>query len=119
MKDSIFIKSIQFFLHINPAIQLVLISLFAMSILSVAIFITKRSFIKKMQKEMKKFDEKFWSGSPLESIYNESNNGDTEKLPYNTQMFVVTMDEWLLSEIANNQESIELTKKLNIELIKD
>ena len=103
-------KMLSSFFSNNLVINLVLLTLLTMSIISLTLIIRKMRFIKNLEKQMKKFDDKFWSGSPLETIYNESNEGDTELLPYNTQMFILTMDEWLLSEIAQNQDSIELTK---------
>jgi len=79
------------FMMADPVVKAVMIGLILMSIWSWALIISKRNTLKRLNKRADKFDESFWSGEPLDKIYQRVKNAKPDPL-LNT--FSAGMEEW-------------------------
>jgi len=76
---------IDLFLEASLLVQLVMMALLLASIFSWTVIFQRRSLISNANKSLKKFEDRFWSGADLSSIYKElsarnSSNGGIEKM---------------------------------------
>ncbi len=80
-----------YFWHASFLIKIVILSLIIASIYSWALIISNRIKLKRLNKEADYFEEEFWSGNPLDSLYKQVRNVATDPM---TTVFCVAMSEW-------------------------
>jgi biopolymer transport protein TolQ len=79
------------FMMADPIVKAVMIMLVAASVWSWAIIFSKRSTISKLNKKANMFEDSFWSGEPLDKIYQRVKNSKQDPL---LSTFSAGMDEW-------------------------
>ncbi len=104
--DSIF----GMFWHAGFMIKIVMLTLLFASIWSWTIIISKYVRIKKINAEADIFEDSFWSGTPLESLYRELK--DTAFDPI-SNVFCAGMSEWNRLIKKNRGQSLSTEQKIN------
>ena len=96
-----------------------MIGLLLASIWSWAIIFEKAASFKKIRKSMQAFTEKFWSGIPLSTLYNQVSKNVTDPL---RAVFVTAMREWQRMNQKNKtvtadevQEVLEKNMQITVE----
>ena len=79
------------FMMADPIVKSVMIMLVLASIWSWAIIFSKRSTLGKLNRKAHKFEDSFWSGEPLDQIYQRVKNSKPDPM---LQTFSAGMDEW-------------------------
>lgn len=79
------------FLQADPIVKGVMILLVFASIWSWSIIFGKRSMLKKLNRRANIFEDSFWSGEPLDKIYQRVKNSKPDPL---LTTFSAGMDEW-------------------------
>lgn len=79
------------FLEADPIVKVVMMLLVAASVWSWSIIFSKRSTLKKMNRRADIFEDSFWSGEPLDKIYDRVKNSKSDPL---LATFSAGMDEW-------------------------
>lgn len=79
------------FMMADPIVKAVMIMLVAASVWSWAIIFSKRSTISKLNKKANMFEDSFWSGEPLDKIYQRVKNSKQDPL---LSTFSAGMEEW-------------------------
>lgn len=80
-----------YFWNASFLIKIVILTLVIASIYSWALIITNRINLKRLNKEADYFEEEFWSGTPLESLYKQVRNSASDPM---TVVFCAAMSEW-------------------------
>jgi biopolymer transport protein TolQ len=86
-------------------IKIVMLSLLLASIWSWAIIIGKYLKLKHLNHEANVFEDNFWSGEPLESLYQEIKDSSYDPI---SNVFCAAMSEW-----TRFSEKLKLSSKLN------
>ena len=63
---------LQLFLQASHLVQIVMLLLLALSIFSWTVIIQRTAFLKKTKKNTENFEERFWSGIELSSLFKEA-----------------------------------------------
>ncbi len=79
------------FIMADPIVKAVMLALILASIWCWAVIIAKRSTLKKLNKKANMFEDSFWSGEPLDKIYQRVKNSKPDPL---LTTFSAGMDEW-------------------------
>jgi len=79
------------FLQADMIVKVVMLILIFASIWSWAIIIEKRTTLKSLNKRAGKFEDAFWSGEPLDKLYQRVKKGKLDPL---IKTFCAGMDEW-------------------------
>lgn len=79
------------FLQADPIVKAVMLMLVLASVWSWSIIIAKRSNLKKLNRKANIFEDSFWSGEPLDKIYQRVKNSKPDPL---LATFSAGMDEW-------------------------
>lgn len=79
------------FMMADPIVKAVMLSLILASIWAWTIIFAKRSALKKLNKKAKTFEDSFWSGEPLDKIYQRVKNSKQDPL---LSTFSAGMEEW-------------------------
>ena len=79
------------FLQADTIVKCVMLILFAASVWSWAVIIEKRMSLKKLNGRANKFEDSFWSGEPLDKLYQRVKKG---KLDPMLKTFCAGMEEW-------------------------
>jgi biopolymer transport protein TolQ len=90
-------------------IKVVVLTLLIASICSWAIIIGKHFRLKKLRRDADYFEEDFWSGTPLDSLYEKLRNDVFDPM---TNVFCAAMAEWQSFSSQNSQRGIEFAKML-------
>ncbi len=88
------------FLRASPIVQIVMAILVFASIWAWAIVFNKLRLYRRVRKNRQEFEDEFWSGRPLDEIYQEigkSPEGDMERI------FVAGMGEWRKSHFKDGE----------------
>jgi biopolymer transport protein TolQ len=95
---------IDLILKASLLVQLVMLTLVGMSIASWAIIFQRKSIISKALNDMKKFEQKFWSGMELSKLYNEitARAGNASGLE---ALFVSGFKEFARQKKSSNQST--------------
>lgn len=79
------------FMQADIVVKLVMLMLIAASVWSWAIIFEKRATLKKLNSRANKFEDSFWSGEPLDKLYQRIRKGKLDPL---LKVFCAGMDEW-------------------------
>jgi len=102
------------FMMADPIVKIVMLMLIAASVWSWSIIIQKRSVMSILNRRAKKFEDSFWSGEPLDKIYQRVKS--SKKDPMLTT-FSAGMEEWQAG-VANGmpgRESLQASLRQRIE----
>lgn len=102
------------FLQADIIVKCVMMMLMAASIWSWTLIFSKRAMISKLNKQAQKFEDLFWSGKPLDTIYNKVKNNKSDPLQ---STFSAGMDEWNtgVSSGATTQASLQAGLRQRVE----
>lgn len=79
------------FLQADPIVKFVMIILVLASVWSWSIIFGKRSLLRKLNKKADVFEDSFWSGEPLDKIYDRVKGGKPDPM---ISTFAAGMEEW-------------------------
>ena len=79
------------FLQADIIVKVVMLILFSASVWSWAIIFEKRSALKRLAKQARKFEDSFWSGESLDKLYNSVKGEKGDPL---VKTFCCGMEEW-------------------------
>ncbi len=79
------------FLMADPIVKTVMLILFCASIWAWGIILEKRSSLKKLNRRAGRFEDSFWSGEPLDKLYQRVKKGKQDPL---LTTFCSGMEEW-------------------------
>jgi len=79
------------FMMADPVVKAVMLALIFASVWSWSVLIAKRSTLKRLNKKANVFEDSFWSGEPLDKIYQRVKNSKPDPL---LQTFSSGMEEW-------------------------
>ncbi len=79
------------FLQADMIVKAVIFVLFLASVWSWTIIIEKRGTLKKLNSRANRFEDSFWSGEPLDKLYERVKKGRQDPL---LKVFCAGMDEW-------------------------
>lgn len=79
------------FMQADIVVKLVMLSLIFASIWSWTIIIHKRSVLAKLNRRANRFEDSFWSGEPLDKIYDRVKKSKSDPM---LKTFSAGMDEW-------------------------
>lgn len=91
------------FLQADLVVKFVMLILMFASVWSWAIIFEKRSTLKKLNSRANKFEDSFWSGEPLDKLYQRVKKGKLDPL---LKTFCAGMEEWH-NGVANGMPSTE------------
>jgi biopolymer transport protein TolQ len=79
------------FMQADPIVKFVMILLIMASVWSWSIIFSKRSTLKKLNRKADAFEDSFWSGEPLDKIYQRVRNSKPDPI---LATFAAGMEEW-------------------------
>lgn len=79
------------FLQADMIVKFVMMVLIFASVWSWAIILEKRSTLKRLNKRAQKFEDSFWSGEPLDKLYQRVKKGKQDPM---IKTFCAGMEEW-------------------------
>jgi len=79
------------FMQADIVVKSVILILLAASVWSWAIIIQKRSFLAQLNRRANRFEDSFWSGEPLDKIYDRVKKSKEDPM---LRTFLAGMDEW-------------------------
>ncbi len=97
------LSMVALFLQADMIVKFVMIILMFASVWSWAIIFEKRSTLKKLNSRANKFEDSFWSGEPLDKLYQRVKKGKLDPL---LKTFCAGMEEWH-NGVANGMPSSE------------
>ena len=102
------------FLMADPIVKAVMLMLMLASVWSWAIIIAKRSNLAKLNKKANKFEDSFWSGEPLDQIYQRVKNSKPDPM---LQTFSSGMEEWQAGVAGGvpSRESVQASLRQRVE----
>lgn len=102
------------FLQADIIVQAVMLSLLFASIWSWSIIFQKRSMLNALNKKASKFEDSFWSGEPLDKIYDRVKNSKKDPI-LNT--FAAGMQEWHAGVVGGlpSQTSMKASLRQRVE----
>src|SRR6185295_12762274 len=74
------LSMIALFMQADPIVKTVMMMLLLCSLWSWAIIFSKRSTLKKLNRKANIFEDSFWSGEPLDKIYQRVKNSKADPL---------------------------------------
>ena len=102
------------FLQADMIVKSVMLMLVMASIWSWAIILSKRSTLKKLNRKANIFEDSFWSGEPLDKIYQRVKNSKKDPL---LSTFAAGMEEWQAGISAGipSKESMQASLRQRVE----
>lgn len=102
------------FLQADLVVKLVMMILIFASVWSWAIIFEKRGTLKRLNKRAGKFEDSFWSGEPLDKLYQRVKKGKQDPL---IKTFCAGMEEWHngVSGGVPSKESLQASLKQRVE----
>ncbi len=102
------------FIQADPIVKIVMMLLVMASVWSWAIIYSKRSTISKLKKRANTFEDSFWSGEPLDKIYQRVKNSKPDPL---LATFSAGMEEWQAGVAGGlpDKESIQVSLRQRVE----
>ncbi len=102
------------FLQADLIVKFVMLVLTFCSVWSWAIIIEKRGTIKRLNKRAQKFEDSFWSGEPLDKLYQRVKKGKQDPL---IRTFCAGMEEWHNGVAGGipSRESLQASLKQRVE----
>jgi biopolymer transport protein TolQ len=108
------LSMIGLFMMADPIVKTVMLMLMAASIYSWAIIFYKRSSLSKLNKKANIFEDSFWSGEPLDKIYQRVKNSKHDPM---LMTFASGMEEWQagVAQGVPVKENIQASLKQRVE----
>lgn len=102
------------FMHADIIVKIVMMMLIFASVWSWTIIFDKRSTLKKLNRRANKFEDSFWSGEPLDKLYQRVKKGKQDPL---LKTFCAGMEEWNNGVAGGlpSSESIQASLKQRVE----
>ncbi|MCK6418988.1 MAG: protein TolQ [Alphaproteobacteria bacterium] len=102
------------FIQADPIVKIVMLMLMFASVWVWAIVFSKRSTLIKLNKKANKFEDSFWSGEPLDKIYQRVRNSRNDPL---LATFAAGMEEWQAGIAGGvpHKESLQASLKQRVE----
>jgi biopolymer transport protein TolQ len=102
------------FMQADPIVKAVMLALILASIWSWAIIISKRNTLRKLNRKASMFEDSFWSGEPLDKIYQRVKNSKHDPL---LQTFSAGMEEWQAGVAGGmpSKESMQASLRQRVE----
>ena len=102
------------FLMADPVVKCVMIMLVLASVWVWALMISKRSTLARLNKKATKFEDSFWSGEPLDKIFQRVKNSRNDPL---LATFAAGMEEWQAGVAGGlpHKESLQASLKQRVE----
>lgn len=102
------------FMEADMIVKSVMLILVLMSVWSWAIILSKRSTLKKLNRKANIFEDSFWSGEPLDKIYQRVKNSKQDPL---LSTFAAGMEEWQAGISAGipSKESMQASLRQRVE----
>jgi len=102
------------FMQADSIVKVVLLILIFASLWSWAIIFSKRSTMKGLNRRAKKFEDSFWSGEPLDKIYERVKNSKGDPM---LRTFSAGMDEWQAGVVGGvpAKESLQASLRQRVE----
>lgn len=108
------LSMIGLFMQADPIVKFVMLILMGASVYSWAIVFYKRSTLSKLNRKANLFEDSFWSGEPLDKIYQRVKNSRHDPM---LATFAAGMDEWQAGVAAGMpvKESIQASLRQRVE----
>ena len=102
------------FWNASPIIKFVMIGLIVASVWSWAVIISKHFRLKKLNSDADMFEDNFWSGVPLESLYKEIKDSAFDPI---SNVFCAAMVEWqrFVSKKQNTNENSAKSLEMRVD----
>lgn len=102
------------FMQADVIVKSVMLILMMASVWSWAIILSKRSTLKKLNRKANIFEDSFWSGEPLDKIYQRVKNSKQDPL---LSTFAAGMEEWQAGVAGGmpSKESMQASLKQRVE----
>jgi biopolymer transport protein TolQ len=102
------------FMMADPVVKIVMLLLIAASVWCWAIIFQKKGMLASLNRRARKFEDMFWSGEPLDKIYQRVKNAKKDPL-LNT--FAAGMDEWQVGVAGGvpSTENLQASLKQRVE----
>lgn len=102
------------FMHADLVVKLVIMILVFASVWSWTIILDKRMSLKRLNKRADKFEDAFWSGEPLDKLYQRVKKGKPDPV---IKTFAAGMEEWQngISNGMPSKESIQASLQSRVE----
>lgn len=108
------LSMVSLFLQADLIVQAVMLMLLFASLWSWAIIVSKRSMLRKLKKKANLFEDSFWSGEPLDKIYQRVKNSKKDPL---LTTFSAGMEEWQAGVAGGvpSKESMQASLRQRVE----
>ena len=108
------LSMIGLFMAADPIVKTVMLMLIFASLWSWTIIFSKRSLLKKLNRKANIFEDSFWSGEPLDKIYQRVKNSKQDPL---LSTFAAGMEEWQagVSGGMPSSESLQASLRQRVE----
>lgn len=108
------LSMIGLFMQADPIVKAVMLILIGASVYSWAIVFYKRAMLSKLNRKANIFEDSFWSGEPLDKIYQRVKNSRHDPM---LATFAAGMDEWQAGVAAGLpvKESIQASLRQRVE----
>ncbi|NVK20439.1 MAG: protein TolQ [Methylocystaceae bacterium] len=97
------------FMRADIIVQSVMVGLLLASIWCWAIILDKYFRLRKLNRQARKFEDKFWSGQSLDQLYDAQGNQPEDPM---SAVFVTAMREWRRSQAKSRSNSDEMRTRL-------
>ncbi len=105
------------FWNAGLVVQLVIVGLLILSVLAWAVIIERSLFFRSMQKKIKLFEARFWSGLPIDELYAFASGQGTSPL---ARTFVAVIDDWKRAgTMDQNTAARQIERTLRLSLNKE
>lgn len=98
------------FWHAHFVVKIVMFGLLAASVWSWAIIVDKTMLFSRVNREMNRFEDTFWSGQSLEELYRTLSAGNVRGM---SAVFVAAMREWKRSFEGSGRSIISLPQRID------
>ncbi len=108
------LSMIGLFLQADPIVKIVMLLLIMASIWSWTIIFGKKATLGSLNRKANKFEDSFWSGEPLDKIYQRVKNSKPDPM---LQTFSAGMDEWQAGVAGGvpSRESVQASLRQRVE----
>ena len=108
------LSMITLFMQADPIVKCVLLILLFASLWSWTIIFSKRSMLKKLNRKAGIFEDSFWSGEPLDKIFQRVKNSKQDPM---LSTFAAGMEEWQAGTAVGlpSKESMQASLKQRVE----
>ncbi len=108
------LSMISLFMQADVIVKMVMLTLMMASVWSWAIIFSKRSTLSKLKRKANIFEDSFWSGEPLDKIYQRVKNSKQDPL---LSTFAAGMDEWQAGVAGGvpSKESLQASLRQRVE----